>query len=272
MSDLDKVLDQLVAGDEDKAKETFHSMVVHQSRDEFNKLQPQASTDAPVQEAVDKSALQDWHSKYNKYEGSNGDKLAQGFLMSYIDTGILSDGAEINEYAKVKEKYGDDAITEKGIEAFFNEMPITKAMHMDYMKIMGVSEADEEDARQAAKMLGYDLIEQDAPVSEAVNKTALKAWYDKYNKYKSADAGNLADGMFKLYMDSGVELDAIEKREYAVLVKKYGEDRITGDAFDYLDDDGITSAMFKEFAQIMGEPASEKSSEKALSMLGLTEY
>ena len=51
MSDLDKVLDQLVAGDEDKAKETFHSMVVQQSRDEFNKLQPQASTDAPVQEA-----------------------------------------------------------------------------------------------------------------------------------------------------------------------------------------------------------------------------
>ena len=152
MSDLDKVLDQLVAGDEAAAKETFHSMVVQQSRDEFNKLQP-----------------------------------------------------------------------------------------------------------------------QDAPVSEAVDKTSLKAGYDKYNEYKSADVDKLADGMFKFYRDSGVELDAIEKREYAVLVKKYGEDRITGDAFDYLDDDGITSSMFKEFAQIMGEPASEKSSEKALSMLGLDE-
>ena len=41
MNDLDKVLDQLVAGDEDKAKETFHSMVVQQSRDEWNKLEPQ---------------------------------------------------------------------------------------------------------------------------------------------------------------------------------------------------------------------------------------
>jgi len=41
MSDLDKVLDQLVAGDEAAAKETFHSMVVQQSRDEFNKLEPQ---------------------------------------------------------------------------------------------------------------------------------------------------------------------------------------------------------------------------------------
>jgi len=108
-------------------------------------------------------------------------------------------------------------------------------------------------------------------IHENADQGALKAWYDKYNKYKSADVDNLADGMFKFYRDSGVELDAIEKREYAVLVKKYGEDRITGDAFDYLDDDGITSAMFKEFAQIMGEPASEKSVEKALSMLGLDE-
>ena len=159
MNDLDKVLDQLVAGDEDKAKETFHSMVVQQSRDEFSKLEPQPEQDAPVQEAVDKSALKAWHSKYNKYEGSNGDKLAEGFLMSYIDTGILSDGAEINEYAKVKEKYGDDELVTNGFEQFFDEMPITKAMHEDYMKIMGVSEADEEDATQAAKMLGYDLID-----------------------------------------------------------------------------------------------------------------
>jgi hypothetical protein len=103
VSDLDKVLDQLVAGDEDKAKETFHNMVVQQSRDEWNKLEPQeAPQDAPVQEAVNKSALKAWHSKYNKYEGNNGDKLAEGFLMSYVDTGILSDGAEINELTKAK--------------------------------------------------------------------------------------------------------------------------------------------------------------------------
>ena len=166
MNDLEKVLDQLVAGEEDKAKETFHNMVVQQSRDEFNKLQPQPETpdvaptpETPVQEAVNKSALKAWHSKYNKYEGNNGDKLAEGFLMSYVDTGILSDGAEINELTKVRKKYGDDAITEKGIQSFFAMMPITKAMHEDYMKIMGVSEPDEEDARQAAKMLGYDLID-----------------------------------------------------------------------------------------------------------------
>lgn len=46
MNDLEKVLDQLVAGEEDKAKETFHNMVVQQSRDEFNKLQSQPETPA----------------------------------------------------------------------------------------------------------------------------------------------------------------------------------------------------------------------------------
>jgi len=47
MSDLDKVLDQLVSGDEDKAKETFHNMIVQQSRDEYSKLQPQTDQAQP---------------------------------------------------------------------------------------------------------------------------------------------------------------------------------------------------------------------------------
>lgn len=41
MSDLNKILDQLIAGKEEEAKQTFHSMVVQQSRDEWNNLQPQ---------------------------------------------------------------------------------------------------------------------------------------------------------------------------------------------------------------------------------------
>ena len=50
MSDLEKILDQLVAGQEEEAKQTFHSMVVQQSRDAYNKLEQ------PVEEAVDESA------------------------------------------------------------------------------------------------------------------------------------------------------------------------------------------------------------------------
>jgi len=49
VSNLDTILDQLVAGDEDKAKETFHNMVVQQSRDELNKLEPQEVTQEPEQ-------------------------------------------------------------------------------------------------------------------------------------------------------------------------------------------------------------------------------
>ena len=47
MSDLDKVLDQLVSGNEDKSKETFHTMIVQQSRDEYSKLQPQTDQAQP---------------------------------------------------------------------------------------------------------------------------------------------------------------------------------------------------------------------------------
>ena len=111
-----------------------------------------------VNEAVDKSALEAWYNKYKNYEGSNGDELPAGMLRGYIDTGILSDGAEINEYDKVKEKYGQDAVTEKGLEPFYAMMPITKSMHEEFMKVMGVSEIDEDNCTEAAKILGEDIV------------------------------------------------------------------------------------------------------------------
>ena len=111
-----------------------------------------------VNEAVDKSALEAWYNKYKNYEGSNGDELPAGMLRGYIDTGILSDGAEINEYNKVRSKYGQDAVTEKGLEPFYAMMPITKSMHEEFMKVMGVSEIDEDNCTEAAKILGEDIV------------------------------------------------------------------------------------------------------------------
>ena len=111
-----------------------------------------------VNEAVDKSALEAWYNKYKNYEGSNGDELPAGMLKGYIDTGILSDGAEINEYNKVTSKYGQDAVTEKGLEPFYAMMPITKSMHEEFMKVMGVSEIDEDNCTEAAKILGDDIV------------------------------------------------------------------------------------------------------------------
>ena len=118
MSDLDTILDQLVAGDEDKAKETFHNMVVQQSRDEFNKLEPQPEPDAPVQEAVNKSALKAWYDKYSKYEGNNDLNLVLGMIKAWTDTGILTDAYEQNEWSAYLKKTGKDSDTEMDAEEF----------------------------------------------------------------------------------------------------------------------------------------------------------
>jgi len=114
-------------------------------------------------------------------------------------------------------------------------------------------------------------VEAKESIIEDEGNKQLSAWYDKYSQYDNADIGGLADGMFKFYMDSGVDLDAIEKSEYNKLVKKYGEDEIMGDALRHLDEMPITKAMFDEFEKIMGEPADEESAKKAVSMLGLDE-
>jgi len=164
MSDLEKVLDQLVAGDEDKAKETFHNMVVQQSRDEFNKLEPQPEQDAQVQEAVNKSALKSWYNKYKKYEGVNEDELPAGMLKAYIDTGILTDGVEAYEFQKAvlgsyggfRDKAEQDLFANP--EKFAKMLPITHAMQEDYKKVMGVSEIDEDNCTEAAKILGDDVV------------------------------------------------------------------------------------------------------------------
>ena len=116
-----------------------------------------------VNEAVDKSALQDWFNKYKKYEGNNADELPAGMLKAYIDTGILTDGVEINEFQKAVEAMGgdrDEAEQElfANPEKFAKMLPITHAMQEDFKKIMGVSEIDEDNCREAAKILGDDVV------------------------------------------------------------------------------------------------------------------
>jgi len=149
MSDLDKVLDQLVAGDEDKAKETFHNMVVQQSRDEWNKLEPQdAPQDQPVQEAVDKSALKAWYDKYSKYEGNNDLNLVLGMIKAWTDTGILTDAYEQNEWSAYLKKTGKEDDSEMSAEEFDafltpENAPISYGMQAEITKIMGEWEGEE---------------------------------------------------------------------------------------------------------------------------------
>ena len=97
----------------------------------------------------------------------------------------------------------------------------------------------------------------------------LKSWYEKYKQYQSADADNLADGMFKFHLDSGVDLDTVEKGEYEALVKKHGEDKVSGNALKYIDEMPITNAMLDDFQKIMGS-VDEETVEKASDMLDNT--
>ena len=41
--------------------------------------------------------VQDWFEEFNKYKGTNGDDLAQGWIRATLDTGITADAFEENE-------------------------------------------------------------------------------------------------------------------------------------------------------------------------------
>jgi len=112
-------------------------------------------------EAVDKSALKAWYDKYSKYEGNNGDKLPNGMFLGYTDTGILTDGVEINEFTNLVNKHfgGDRDEAEDKVfsdEIMYKFLPITHAMREEFFKIMG--DLDEDTCRKAVQILGEDIV------------------------------------------------------------------------------------------------------------------
>ena len=148
MSDLEKILDQLVAGNEEEAKQTFHSMVVQQSRDAYNSLEQ------PVAEAVDKNKLKAWYDKYSKYESNNYSNLVWGMIKAWTDTGILTDAYEENEWAAVVDKFGQDKADEMEIDEVMKYMPITKAMHDEIEEMFGtIGQGGEDTLEMVYQML-----------------------------------------------------------------------------------------------------------------------
>ena len=141
MSDLEKILDQLVAGNEEEAKQTFHSMVVQQSRDAYNSLEQ------PVAEAVDKNKLKAWYDKYSKYESNNYSNLVWGMIKAWTDTGILSDAYEDGEWADYLNKLGKDSdeLSDEEFDAFLTpeNAPISYGMQANITKIMGEWDGEE---------------------------------------------------------------------------------------------------------------------------------
>jgi len=93
--------------------------------------------------------LMDWHDKFRRYRGRNGDPLSLGMLRSMFDTGILSDGWEENEYLKAAKRLGkeeedwDDNDYERAVETM---MPITKSMKEELEEILGVPVGEDEAA------------------------------------------------------------------------------------------------------------------------------
>ena len=101
--------------------------------------------------------IQAWVDKYEKYIGSNGDTLPEGFLEYMLDTGIPTDSIETGEIKKYAEKYGDEAANDLSmaqVEEKPEDFPITSAFLEDLAKIFGHI-PDEDEAEEINKVLGH---------------------------------------------------------------------------------------------------------------------
>jgi hypothetical protein len=113
---------------------------------------------------------------------------------------------------------------------------------------------------QFDEVVDYDLIENIFKEYYAVDeadggkKEQLKAWYNKYSKYKSNNYSNLVWGMIKAWTDTGILSDAYEENEWAAVVDKFGEDKA-----DEMEPDQvlkympITKAAHDEIEEIFGK-------------------
>lgn len=240
-----------------------------------------------------KEQLKAWYDKYNKHMGNNGDKLADGFFEAYLDTGILTDATETNEFAKaVDDVFGGDR-NKAEEELFGNEdlrkkhLPITYAMHEEFEKIMGAPvgatspEDMEDNVEKAAKILGdevvgFSLEGMNMEEADGGKKEQLQAWYDKYSKYEGTNDSNLVNGMIKAWTSSGILSDAYEDGEWSDYLKKVGKesDELSDeehDAFLSPENAPISYAMKADLTKIMGEWDGEETMNKVEKILGLDE-
>ncbi len=133
-----------------KHKTTMKKDVAHKLDDDVNMLRKLAGL--PVNEGGLKQAeieVQEWAEKYNTKTGVNGDELANGWLQAMLNSGIMSDSYDQDEYIAFNEKYGyeDDMEWEEddAMDKFYAESPITRSMHDEanaIMKKYGIDEAD----------------------------------------------------------------------------------------------------------------------------------
>jgi len=152
----------------------------------------------------------------------------------------------------------------EGIEGWVASK-LTKAS--DYLKV--VKDYLEYEMVQA----GFNRNEQD--VNEAVDKSALEAWYNKYKKYQGNNGDELPAGMLKAHIDTGILTDGVEANELAKAISMFGGDRskaeeeLFGDPEKFAKMLPITNAMQKEYVNIMGVKAiDEDNCTEAAKILG----
>ena len=127
--------------------------------------------DTPPQESVNEGGMkqaeievQDWANKYNEYLGVNGDELANGYLQAMLNTGIMSDAFDQDEYIAFNEKngYDDDGDwSEDDHDKFMQSSPITRGMFREIRAIQDKYGIDEQGVND---IMGYF-----EPKEEAIN-------------------------------------------------------------------------------------------------------
>ena len=125
--------------------------------------------------------VQDWFNKFNKYKGTNGDDLAQGWIRATLDTGIMSDAYDENEvmaFNKMKGYKGLDQDWQEGDYADFRSnksgvSPITAAMFSEIGRIMDKYGLDEEDIDDMSKADDPSYGKPDMRVKDSIGEAQL---------------------------------------------------------------------------------------------------
>ena len=180
--------------------------------------------------------VQDWYNKFNKYKGTNGDDLAQGWIRATLDTGIMSDGYDENEveaFNKMKGYKGLDQDWQEGDYADFRSnksgvSPITAAMLSTIDRIMDKYGLDEEDVDDMSKA---DDPSYDKPVKDSEKADDGPQVIDISPKGQGDELKGKQETPLDEFVKSMYDYtqNAFPKGETAVLTavqKKYGDEAV----------------------------------------------
>lgn len=99
--------------------------------------------------------VQDWVKKYDDNMGVNGDSLPEGYLQAMLNTGIMSDAFDQDEYIAFNEKNGyedDGDWDEDDHDKFMASSPITSGM---FSEIRAIQEKYGIDEQGVNDIMGY---------------------------------------------------------------------------------------------------------------------